>query len=151
MTATASFVSSASSVAELASGLRLGVMRLSRRLRREAGAGLSPSLLSALSTVERGGPLTLRTLSDAEQVKPPTMTKIVASLLEQGLVSREPDPLDRRVAWVIVTPEGRLLLKRSRRLSDAYLAKRLRSLDPADLAALERATELLDRLTGEAP
>jgi DNA-binding MarR family transcriptional regulator len=138
-------------VADLASSLRFGVMRLSRKLRREAEAGLSPSLLSALSTVERGGPMTIGTLSVAEQVRPPTMTKIVGGLLEQGLVTREQDPLDRRVAWIIATSEGRRLLKRSRKLSDAYLARRLRSLDPQDLALLERASDLLERLTGEAP
>ena len=140
----------AASVPELASSLRLRVMRLSRKLRRQAGSGLSASLLSALTTVERHGPMTIGKLSEAEQVKPPTMTKVVASLIEQGLVSREPDPLDGRVAWVMATPEGRALLRRTRHRSDAYLAKRLRSLDPEDLLVLERAGRLIERLTEEA-
>jgi DNA-binding MarR family transcriptional regulator len=135
---------------ELASQLRLRVMRLARKLRREAEAGLSPSLLSALSTVERRGPLTVGSLSEAEQVKPPTMTKIVASLVELGLVSREPDPLDRRVGWVMATPDGRRLLRRSRRRTEAYLGGRLRDLSEADLAMLARASDLLEQLTGEA-
>lgn len=141
----------APSLPELASSLRLRVMRLSRNLRRQAGTGLSPSLLSALTTVERNGPLTIGTLSEAEQVRPPTMTKVVASLLEQGLVTREPDSLDGRVAWVMVTAEGRALLRRTRNRSDAYLARRLRSLDSEDLVVLERASRLLEQLTGEAP
>jgi DNA-binding MarR family transcriptional regulator len=129
----------APSLPELASSLRLRVMRLSRNLRRQAGTGLSASLLSALTTVERNGPMTLGTLSDAEQVKPPTMTKVVASLVEQGLVTREPDPLD-----------GRALLRRTRHRSDAYLAKRLRSLDREELLVLDRASRLLERLAEEA-
>jgi DNA-binding MarR family transcriptional regulator len=124
-------------------------MRAARVLRREAAAGLSPSLLSALATVERRGPMTIGTLSEAEQVRPPTMTKIVGALVEQGLVRRTPDPVDRRVGWVIATPAGRRLLARSRRRSDAYLTRRLRALDPADLAVLARAGELLEQLTGE--
>jgi DNA-binding MarR family transcriptional regulator len=139
----------APSLPELASSLRLRVMRLSRNLRRQAGTGLSASLLSALTTVERLGPMTMGTLTETEQVKPPTMTRIVASLVEQGLVTREADPLDRRVAWVIATPEGRRLVRRTRHLSDAYLAKRLRSLDPEDLLVLQKASRLLERLTGE--
>jgi DNA-binding MarR family transcriptional regulator len=137
----------ATSLPELASSLRIRVMRLSRNLRRQAGTGLSASLLSALTTVERSGPMTIGTLADAEQVRPPTMTKVVASLVEQGLVTREPDPLDGRVAWVMATPEGRALLRRTRRRSDAYLATRLRSLDREELLVLERASRLLERLT----
>jgi DNA-binding MarR family transcriptional regulator len=140
----------APSLAELASSLRIRVMRLSRNLRRQAGTGLSASLLSALTTVERNGPMTIGSLADAEQVKPPTMTKVVASLVEQGLVTREPDPLDGRVAWVMATSEGRSLLRRTRRRSDAYLATRLRSLDREELLVLERASRLLERLTEEA-
>ena len=140
----------ATSLPELASSLRIRVMRLSRNLRRQAGTGLSASLLSALTTVERNGPMTIGTLADAEQVRPPTMTKVVASLVEQGLLTREPDPLDGRVAWVMATSEGRSLLRRTRRRSDAYLATRLRSLDREELLVLERASRLLERLTEEA-
>jgi DNA-binding MarR family transcriptional regulator len=94
--------------------------------------------------------MTIGTFADAEQVRPPTMTKVVASLVEQGLVTRESDPLDGRVAWVMATPEGRSLLRRTRRRSDAYLATRLRSLDREELLVLERASRLLERLTEEA-
>jgi len=131
---------------ELATRLRLGVMRLARRLRREAESGITPSQLSALSVVERG-PVTIGALSAAEQVRPPTMTSVVAALIQQGLATREPDPVDRRVAWIMVTPEGRKLLRSVRRRGDAYLAARMRSLSPEDLDALNRASEILDRLT----
>jgi DNA-binding MarR family transcriptional regulator len=137
----------APSVPELASRLRLDVMRLARKLRRQADAGLSPSLLSALSTVDRQGPITIGGLSDAEQVRPPTMTKVVSGLVAQGLVSRRPDPLDGRVAWIVATPQGRRLLRQSRTRSAAYLARRMRDLDPGDLLVLERAGVLLAQLT----
>ncbi len=93
--------------AELASRLRLGVTRLARKLRQQAEPGITPSLLSALSTIERAGPMTIGDLCAAEQVQPPTMTRLVASLVETGLVERNVDPADRRVAWVRVTPAGR--------------------------------------------
>ena len=131
----------------LAARLRLGVTRLARRLRQEAEAGVTPSMLSALSSAERQGSLTMRDLCHAEQVQPPTMTRIVAALVEAGLVVREPDPIDGRVAWVKVTPDGRRLLERSRRRKEAYLAKALRSLEPEELRTLEAAAEILERLT----
>lgn len=131
----------------LAARLRLGVTRLARRLRQEAEAGVTPSMLSALSSAERQGSLTMRDLCQIEQVQPPTMTRIVAALVEAGLVVREPDPTDGRVAWVRVTPDGRRLLERSRRRKEAYLAKALRSLDPEELGTLEAASDILERLT----
>ena len=133
--------------AELAARLRLAVTRLARRLRQEAEAGITPSMLSALSSAERQGPVTMRDLCAAEQVQPPTMTRIVAALVASGLVVREPDPRDGRVAWVKVTPEGRRLLERSRRRKEAFLARALRDLDPRDVAALEAAADVLERFT----
>ena len=76
------------------------------------------------------------------------MTRFVAVLVEAGLVTREPDPNDRRVAWVRVTSEGTKLLQRSRKRKDVYLARRLRDLEPRELAVLEEASEILDRLVG---
>jgi DNA-binding MarR family transcriptional regulator len=131
----------------LAARLRLGVTRLARRLRQEAEAGVTPSMLSALSAAERKGSLTMRDLCRAEQVQPPTMTRIVAALVEAGLVEREADPTDGRVAWVTVTPGGRRLLERSRRRKEAYLAKALGSLEQDELRILEDAAGILERLT----
>ncbi len=131
----------------LAARLRLGVTRLARRLRQEAEAGVTPSMLSALSSAERQGSLTMRDLCHAEQVQPPTMTRIVAALVEAGLVVREQDPADGRVTWVSVTTEGKRLLERSRRRKEAYLAKSLRSLEPEELRTLEAAAGILERLT----
>ena len=140
----ASLSRTASSEADLASRLRLTVTRLARRLRTQLPGEVSPSQLATLSSVERLGPLTLGELSGAERVKPPTMTKIVACLEEQGLVSRTVDPNDRRVARVEATAAGLAFLEDSRQQKDAYLAQRLRALDDEERATLERAAELLD-------
>ena len=134
------------SEAELASRLRLAVTRLARRLRTQLPGELTPSQLATMSSIERLGPITLGDLSAVERVKPPSMTKIVACLEEQGLVSRAVDPSDRRVARVDITAQGRRFLDSSRRRKDAYLAERLRDLDAADRAALERAAAVLERL-----
>jgi DNA-binding MarR family transcriptional regulator len=133
--------------AELAARLRLGVTRLARKLRQQAEPGITPSMLSALSSAERQGPLTMRELCAAEQVQPPTLTRIVAALVEAGLVAREPDPQDGRVIWVRVTAEGRRLLDRSRKRKEAYLARAIRSMEPRELETLEDAAALLERLT----
>ena len=132
--------------AELAARLRLGVARLARRLRRETGGDVSPSQLSALSSIARLGPLTLGELSAAEGVQPPTMTRVVSCLEDQGLVARAVDPADRRVARVRTTPEGSRFLEHNRHRKDAFLAARVRALAPDDRAVLARATELLERL-----
>jgi len=130
----------------LASRLRLAVTRLARKLRQEAEPGITPSLLVALASIDRGGPMTIGDLCSVEQVQPPTMSRIVAALVETGLAVREPDPLDRRVAWVRATPEGVKLLQRSRKRKDVYLAKGFRGLAPRELAVLEEAAGILERL-----
>jgi DNA-binding MarR family transcriptional regulator len=134
-------------LAGLASQLRLSVFRASRTLRRESQAGISPSMLAALSTIDRHGPITAGDVAQHEQVRKPTVTRILAGLVDEGLIERTADPLDRRVAWVQLTPAGRALMRNVRRRSDRFLAGRLRALDPSDLATLERAAEILDRVT----
>jgi DNA-binding MarR family transcriptional regulator len=134
------------SEAELASRLRLVVARLARRLRRETEGDVSPSQISALSSIARLGPLTLGELSAAEAVRPPTMTRVVACLEEAGLVSRTVDPADRRVVHVAVTAKGDRWLDRNRGRKDAFLASRLAALDPDDRATLARAVAVLEGL-----
>ena len=134
---------------QLAANLRLAVMRLARRLRQLADAGITPSMLSALSSVERLGPLTLGELAEVEKVQPPTMTPIVARLEAEGLVRREVDPGDRRVARITASRQGRNLLDRSRSRKTAYLARRLRSLPPEEREVIGRAVEILERFVSE--
>lgn len=132
---------------ESASRLRLALMRLARRVRQEAlGGEVTQSMLSALAVVDRRGPLTLGELAAAERVQPPSMTKIVARLEEAGLVVREVDSRDRRVARVRVTDAGHRFAERTRSRGSAYLARRLRTLSDDDRAVIEAALPVLERL-----
>jgi DNA-binding MarR family transcriptional regulator len=133
-------------IGELSARLRLAIARTARRMRQEAGTDLSPSLTSALATIERHGPLTPSELAEIERVQRPSATRIVARLEQAGLVDRAADPGDGRVSLVTASREGRTLLRRLRTRKNAYLARRMRDLDPDDVAALERAAEVLERL-----
>jgi DNA-binding MarR family transcriptional regulator len=133
-------------VAETAAHLRLVITRTARRMRQEAGAELRASSASALTTVELHGPLTPSELADIEQVKRPTATRILRGLEEEGLVQRTPDPTDGRSALISLTTEGRERLRRLRKRKNAYLARRMRDLEPSEVATLERAAEILERL-----
>jgi DNA-binding MarR family transcriptional regulator len=134
----------------LAAGLRMVVMRLARRLRQQAEGDVTASQLSALSTVERLGPMTLGELAAAEQIQPPSMTKIVSSLEARGFVIREADAKDRRIARVRISDGGRRYVARSRTRRNAYLAERLRKFEPDERELIERALPLLERLVDEA-
>jgi DNA-binding MarR family transcriptional regulator len=144
-------VTTSPSVAEIASGLRLAIVRTSRRLRQDAleaeGKGvLSPTLNSALATIDLHGPLTPSELAERERIRRPTATRIVSSLTELGLVSRTPDPSDGRGFLVATTPAGAALMKRLRKRKNAYLAMRMRDLDLDEVETLARASEILERL-----
>src|SRR5687768_17788046 len=135
--------------AELATADRLhsAAIHLLRRLRREDDAsGQTAPRLSALSVIVYGGPLTLGALAAAEQVRPPTMTRIVAALEADGLVQRAPSTEDRRVTLVRATREGETLLHEGRRRRTAQLAAQLGALPPEDRATLARAAHLLESL-----
>lgn len=135
---------------QLASGLRLAVARLARRLRQQSGDDVvTASQLSALASVERRGPLTLGELAACERVQPPSMTRIVARLEELDLVSRSVDPADRRVSRLQVTPVGRRHLQRTRTRKDTYLADRLSTLDPHERDLLAAALPVLERLVSD--
>jgi DNA-binding MarR family transcriptional regulator len=142
------------SVTEVAAHLRLAVVRTARRLRQDAFASetsgqISPSLSAALASIDVHGPLTPSELAEREQIKRPTATRIVSRLEELGLVSRTQDPNDGRAFLVATTPAGRDLLRRLRTRKNAYLAKRLRDLDPDEVATLDRAAAILERLLEE--
>ncbi len=134
----------------LPSQLRLAVMRLGRRLRYESVGDITPSQFSALSTVERAGTLSLGELAEIERIAPPSMTRIAVRLEEHGLVVRTVDSADRRVARLAVTEAGRALLNQTRTARDAFLARRLQALSPAERDTLILALPLLERLTRDA-
>ena len=134
---------------ELATRLRVAVTRLNRKLRQQALAGLSPAQASALGTVNRLVGPTLGELAAAEQVQPPTVTRLVTSLESAGLVARESDGADKRVVRVKITAEGRRNLQRIRNLKNAFLARRLAALDPAKRALAEDLTSFLEHLVAD--
>jgi DNA-binding MarR family transcriptional regulator len=136
---------------EVAARLRLAIVRTARRLRQEAyeaeaGANLSPTLTAALATIERHGPLSPSDLAERESIRRPTATRIVASLEERALVRRTDDPEDRRASLITATPEGRALMKRLRGRKNAYIARRLRTMDADEVETLERAAVILERM-----
>jgi DNA-binding MarR family transcriptional regulator len=122
------------------------ITRTARRMRQEAGSELRAPNASALTTVELHGPLTPSELADIERVKRPTATRILRFLEQEGLVERTPDPKDGRSALISLTGEGRERLRRLRQRKNAYLARRMRDLDPGEVEGLERAAEILERL-----
>jgi DNA-binding MarR family transcriptional regulator len=138
---------------ESAVRLRMAIVRTARRLRQEAaGAGgteLSPTAAAALATVDRHGPLSPSELAEVERIKRPTATRTLRQLEEAGLVDRTPDPADGRGALVSVNAAGRERLRRLRGRKNAYLARRMRDLPAEDVAALERAAGILERILEE--
>jgi DNA-binding MarR family transcriptional regulator len=140
--------------AALAQRLHASAIHLLRRLRAEdAASGLTAPRLSALSVLVFGGPRSIGELAAAEQVRPPTISRLVRELERDGLVSREGDPLDARVQRVRATRAGEALLLAGRARRVARLAAALAELPASDRRALDRAAPLLERLAmpGAAP
>jgi DNA-binding MarR family transcriptional regulator len=134
--------------AELASSLRVSVMRLSRRLRYErADFSLSLTQIATLATLERHGPSTPRELAEHEKVQPPSMTRVLAGLEESGLIDRTPHESDGRQHLVSLTQAARDLLREDRRRRDAWLARRLAELTQEERDLLRAAAPVIERLT----
>src|SRR5215218_775742 len=139
--------SAADKTIEIADRLHSAAIHLLRRLRREDDAsGLPAPQLSALSVIVFGGPITLGALAAAEQVRPPTITKLVATLEAAGLVERQADDADRRIVRVKATARGARLLQDGRKRRVAALAASLASLPVADRAKLARALPVLEKV-----
>ncbi len=138
--------------AGLATALRISVSRLARRLRAERMAkglehGLSDTQLAALSALERHGAMTPGELAEHEKVQPPSMTRVITVLEERGLVMRAPHASDRRQVVLTATEQGNAVVEQSRRLREAWLAKRLRELTPQERALLRQAAPILEKLS----
>ena len=135
-------------VAMVADRLHSAAIHLLRAVRREDQAlGVGPAKLSALSVLVFGGPRSIGALARAEQVRLPTMSRLVAALEHDGLATRTPDPRDGRASRVHPTARGRSVLQRGRARRVASLARRLEQLSGDDRALLARAAELIERLT----
>lgn len=134
------------SATELAARLRLAMMRVVRRIKRETGGVGSPSAISALGAVERLGNPTVGELADAEAVSRPSASAQADVLEARGLLQRERSDADGRLVRLRLTPAGARALDRSRSQRTAWMARRLRRLSPAELSTLAAAAEILERL-----
>lgn len=122
-------------------------IHLLRRLRREdVKAGLTGPRLSALSVIVFGGPITLGELASAEQVRPPTMTRLVRALEADRLVRRERDPADGRIVRMRATAKGEKLLGAGRARRVQRLAGPLAELTVAERDTLAAAADILSRV-----
>ncbi|HEY2859947.1 MAG TPA: MarR family transcriptional regulator [Terracidiphilus sp.] len=134
------------SAEDLADRLHSAAIHLLRRLRREDDAsGLNAPRLSALSVIVFAGPVTLGDLARAEQVRPPTMTRIVDALVELRLVTKRPHPDDKRSTLIAATAAGRKLLMAGRERRVHALSRQIAALSPADEQQLRSAVEILNR------
>jgi len=131
---------------EMVSRMRLSVLRLSRRLRQNAAAGLTASQLALLSTLDRRGAMTLGDLAAHEGVQPPSVTRMVDALEKAGLVKRVDSVTDRRAVMAQLTGKGRKAMEDVRRRRDAWLAERMARLTPEEQDLLEAALPVLEAL-----
>ncbi|MFF4201079.1 MarR family winged helix-turn-helix transcriptional regulator [Streptomyces sp. NPDC001668] len=127
--------------------IRLGVVRLNRRLRQERGDGsLPPGPLEVLGHLHRHGPATPGEVAAALRQRPQSLTRAFADLEAEGLLAREAGTVDRRRSVLSLTESGRLALERDMAERDAWLAKALSSLNPTERGVLELAAELMERV-----
>jgi DNA-binding MarR family transcriptional regulator len=136
----------------VADRLHSAAIHLLRRVRKQdAATGEGPARLSALSVLVFGGPMTLGQLAAAEQVKPPTMSRIVTGLEESRLAERLTDSKDARRVRIRATPSGERLLHQGRQRRIEYLAHHLDGLTQTDLATLDEAVKLLEGVLRDWP
>jgi DNA-binding MarR family transcriptional regulator len=130
---------------EVADHIHSAAIHLLRGLRRQDDKwGLSAPRLSALSVIVFAGPITLGELARAEQVRPPTMTKLVRALESAGLVTRKLDARDRRISRISATTRGRRLLHKGREERVRALARRLGTLSTDEIRSLDKAARLIE-------
>jgi DNA-binding MarR family transcriptional regulator len=142
-------MSRATSARKVADRLHSAAIHVLRRVRKsDVETGVTPAQLSALSVLMHG-PKTLGELAAAEQVKPPTVTRLARELERLGLARRESDPDDARVARLRSTVKGRAILRRGRELRIGELERRLRPLTPSQLRTLDDAALLMERVARE--
>jgi DNA-binding MarR family transcriptional regulator len=133
--------------AELSATLRPSLLRLTRILRNQrVDVSVTLTQLSAMGTLRKKGPMSAGELAAFERVQPPSMTKVLASLEDKGLVRREAHPTDKRQAIIALTDAGLALLNSERRQRDAWLSQRLAQLTPDERALLRDVIPVLDKL-----
>ena len=134
---------------ETASRLRRSVTRLNRRLRQTALGGISPAQASMLGSIDKLDDPSLADLATAEQMKPPSVTRLAQSMQEAGLIVCFSDPEDRRCTRVRLSPLGRREIAAIRRRKTEFLESKLRSFSVADQRKAEELATFLERLLDE--
>jgi DNA-binding MarR family transcriptional regulator len=134
---------------ETAARLRRAVTRLNRRLRASSLGGVSPAQASMLAMIEHLENPTLGELAQAEQIQPPSVTRMVRLMESAGLVTCAADPKDRRSTRVRVSAMGRREIATIRRRKTEFLERTLVTLSPSDLRRAEEAVQLLERILEE--
>ncbi|WIY05230.1 MarR family transcriptional regulator [Amycolatopsis mongoliensis] len=137
------------SVQDVSGRLYLAVGRLSRSLRQAGVPGPGHGAISALATLVISGQLRLGDLAAKEGVAAATMSRIIASLVEAGYVSRESDPVDRRAWLAKATEEGERLVSGVRSTRVQELNRRLDRLSPEHREALTTALPALEALIAD--
>lgn len=130
----------------VADRLRPTLLRLSRELRRERIAGVSPQQVSLLMSIKYAPGVTVGELAAEERVSTAAMSKRVSRLERDGFVERTPSEKDRRCVGLTLTEDGHRTLRRVRSRRTAWLASRLDTLSPEELSAVDAAMEPLGRL-----
>lgn len=130
--------------------LAVSVARLTRRMRRERRSALTPTQLSVLGAVALLGPANPGSIAAHEQVKPPSVTRVLNHLSETGYISKLPDPQDGRQVLVEISDEGHRRLAQERQRRDAWLQEQLDQLTESERELLRRAAPLLKRLSESA-
>lgn len=137
-------------MAELAAQLRPSLLRLTRIVRNQrVDMSVTLTQLSAMGTLKKHGPMSAGELATCERVQPPSMTKVLASLEERGLVRRDTHPSDRRQVIVAITDEGLALLDSERRSRDAWLSQRPSGLSAEERALIRKVIPVLDKLADQ--
>ena len=132
------------------SDLRLGIMRLARRLRGEStSTGITPSQLAVLGSLIRNGPATPSEIAEHERISGPAVTRIITSLTDLGYVAREPHPEDRRRAVISLTDQARQWIEADRERRNDWLRGRLVELGDDERETLLAAGRIMDRMARE--
>ncbi|WP_124711232.1 MarR family transcriptional regulator [Gordonia insulae] len=135
----------------LSGELALAVVRLARRLRgRRVSKVVSLTQLSAMSTLHHEGPMTPGALALAERVQPPSMTRVIASLSDLGMVRREPHPTDGRQAIVTLAERGSEVITAELDAREEWLSARIEELTPEERATLSAVVPIIKKIiTGD--
>ncbi len=137
---------------QLADRLHSIAIRLLRMVRvQDAASGVAPARLSALSVIVFGGPISLKDLARAEQVRPPTISRIIDALEKAGLAQRKLNPGDRRAVMIEATAKGQRVLREGRRRRVQFLARHLGRLSAKELEQVDSALDSIQKALTSPP